>query len=58
MPRLAWTSNSRMRPVTAPSNVRIRFSASPRQNNVTSLGEMQWEAGRAYYGRWEVFWSE
>jgi hypothetical protein len=39
------------------NHVRVRFTASSRRNKVTSLGEMKWEFGRAYYGRWHVFWE-
>jgi hypothetical protein len=42
----------------ASTQARVRFSASPRQVEVTGAGEMKWEAGRGYYGRWHVYWSE
>ena len=42
----------------ASTQARARFSASSRQVEVTGAGEMKWEAGRAYYGRWQVYWSK
>jgi hypothetical protein len=42
----------------ASTHVRVRFTASPRQVEVTDAGEMKWEAGRAYYGRWHVWWTQ
>ena len=40
------------------TQVRVRFTAPPRRVEVTDAGEMKWQAGRAYYGRWHVWWSE
>ena len=40
------------------TQARVRFSAPLRLVEVTSAGEMKWQAGRAYYGRWHVWWSE
>jgi hypothetical protein len=40
------------------TRARVGFSAPSRQVEVTGAGEMKWEAGRAYYGRWHVYWSE
>jgi hypothetical protein len=45
-------------PTTPEGNrVRLRFTASRRQNRITSLGEMKWATGRTYYGRWHVYWN-
>lgn len=43
--------------ILADSHVRVAFSASPRRVEVTDAGEMKWESGRAYVGRWHVGWS-
>jgi hypothetical protein len=45
------------RPAVWSNHVRVRFTASSRRNKVTKLGEMKWEFGRAYYGRWHVSWE-
>jgi hypothetical protein len=38
--------------------VRVRItSPTIRHVQVTSLGEMKWQAGRGYEGRWHVFWN-
>jgi hypothetical protein len=39
-------------------NVRVRIGASPREVHVTTMGEMQWQSGRGYEGRLQVYWSE
>ena len=36
----------------------VRFSASPRRVEVTDAGEMIWQTGRGYSGKWFVFWSQ
>jgi len=38
-------------------HVRVRFTASPRRVPVTDNGEMKWQRGRGYQGRWYVYWS-
>jgi hypothetical protein len=40
------------------TRVRVQFTAPQRQVQVGDGGEMLWEAGRAYYGRWHVWWTE
>jgi hypothetical protein len=35
----------------------VRFSSSPRRVEVTDSGEMMWQTGRGYGGKWYVFWS-
>ena len=44
--------------ILASTQVRVTFTASPRQVEVTDAGEMKWESGRAYAGRWYALWSE
>jgi hypothetical protein len=43
--------------IVASQYVRLRFSASPRQVEVTAPGEMKYEAGRDYKGRWLLSWD-
>ncbi len=43
--------------IVALTHARVGFTASPRQVEVTDAGEMKWEAGRAYTGRWYIWWS-
>ena len=40
------------------NRVRVHVTASPRQVPITSQGQMKWQAGRAYYSRWNVYWEE
>jgi len=40
------------------SHVRLRFTASPRRVPVTDAGEMKWQRGRGYLGRWYVLWNQ
>ena len=44
-------------PVLASNHVRVRFTASPRQVEVTDAGEMIFESGRGYEGQWYIYWS-
>jgi hypothetical protein len=39
------------------THVTVQITASPRRVNVTLLGEMQWEFGRGYSGKWRVYWD-
>ena len=44
-------------PVSAPDHVHVKFTASPRNVEVTDAGEMLFESGRGYRGQWFVGWS-
>jgi LGFP repeat len=41
----------------AEDHVHVRFTASSRHVPVTGMGEMKWQAGRAYEGTWHVYWD-
>lgn len=47
----------KMLPPAWPNRVRISFSAPWRENIVDDNGMMAWQYGRAYYGRWRVWWT-
>jgi len=44
-------------PGPATSYVHVKFTASPREVEVTDAGEMIFESGRGYEGQWYLFWS-
>jgi hypothetical protein len=41
----------------APDHVHLKFTAPLRENVVTGAGEMKWEYGRRYIGKWYAFWT-
>jgi hypothetical protein len=44
-------------PGSATSHVHVKFTASPREVEVTDAGEMMFESGRGYEGQWFLSWS-
>jgi len=38
--------------------VRLQLSAPFRQPIVSSAGQLMWQKGRSYYGRWSVGWEQ
>lgn len=47
-----------LEPQPAVSRAHIRFTAPSRHNEVTWLGEMKWQSGRAYEGQWYLYWKQ
>jgi hypothetical protein len=45
-------------PATTANHVHVTFTAPLRENVVTAAGEMKWEYGRRYLGKWYAFWGE
>ena len=45
-------------PAGTANHVRVRFTAAPRQVEVKDNGEMIFQSGRGYEGKWFVYWSE
>lgn len=45
-------------PGSAPNHVHVRFTASPRQVQVTDAGEMIFQPLRGYEGKWFLSWSQ
>jgi hypothetical protein len=45
-------------PGSASNHVHVRFTASPRQVQVTDAGEMIFQPLRGYEGKWFLFWSQ
>jgi hypothetical protein len=45
-------------PAGAASHVHLKFTAPYRENVVTDAGEMKWEYGRRYIGKWYAYWEE
>ena len=41
----------------AGDHVTARFTASRRRVPVTDAGEMKWQAGRSYEGKWHLYWT-
>jgi hypothetical protein len=39
------------------NHVHLKFTAPFRKNEVTDAGEMKWEYGRGYLGKWYLFWG-
>lgn len=44
-------------PGSATNHVHVRFTASPREVEVTDAGEMIWDYLRGYWGQWFIYWS-
>ena len=42
----------------AANHVHLRFTSPRRENQVTRLGEMLYEPGRQYWGKWYLYWGE
>lgn len=45
-------------PGSPTSHVHLKFTASPRNVEVTDAGEMIFESGRGYEGQWFIYWSQ
>jgi hypothetical protein len=45
-------------PPGAANHVHVTFSSSYRENTVTDAGEMMFETGRQYWGKWYVYWGQ
>jgi hypothetical protein len=44
-------------PPGAASHIHLTFKAPLREHVVTGAGEMKWEYGRGYIGKWYAFWD-
>jgi hypothetical protein len=44
-------------PGAASNHAHVRFTAEPRNVEVTSAGEMIFQSGRGYEGQWFVYWT-
>lgn len=44
-------------PAGASNHAHLKFTAPFRANEVTGAGEMKWEYGRGYLGKWYAFWG-
>ncbi|HMA96184.1 MAG TPA: hypothetical protein VKP30_26035 [Polyangiaceae bacterium] len=44
-------------PAGAANHVHLKVTAPFRQNEVTDAGEMKWQYGRGYLGKWYLFWG-
>ena len=47
-----------LEPVGAPNHVHLKFSSPRRQNTITDAGEMKFESGRQYWGKWYLYWGQ
>lgn len=45
-------------PGFATNHVHVRFTASPREVEITGAGEMLWDYLRGYEGQWYIYWNE
>jgi hypothetical protein len=52
------TMNFSLEPVGAPNHVHLKFSSPRRQNTITDAGEMKFESGRQYWGKWYLYWGQ
>ncbi|HEY5957471.1 MAG TPA: hypothetical protein VIV60_12985, partial [Polyangiaceae bacterium] len=44
-------------PAGVANHVHLKVTAPFRQNEVTDAGEMKWQYGRGYLGKWYLFWG-
>jgi hypothetical protein len=47
-----------MVPPEAVSHVHLTFTSPYRENTVTDAGEMMFETGRQYWGKWYLYWGQ
>ena len=47
-----------LEPAGAPNHVHLKFSSPRRENEITDAGEMKFESGRQYWGKWYVYWGQ
>ena len=47
-----------LEPVGAPNHVHLKFTSPRRENTVTDAGEMKFESGRQYWGKWYLYWGQ
>jgi hypothetical protein len=45
-------------PPEAVSHVHLTFTSPYRENTVTDAGEMMFESGRQYWGKWYLYWGQ
>jgi hypothetical protein len=44
-------------PGSATNHAHVKFTADPREVEVTDAGEMMFQSGRGYEGQWFIYWS-
>ena len=47
-----------LEPKGTAGHVHLKFTSPYRENTVTDAGEMMFESGRQYWGKWYLYWGQ